>query len=206
MRRIIAVIPPVWAAEVCSAEATQLPVQKRPPVSVATDFATPLGCRELGCRNPFGRGNAVPAQKDLRSLWQKTAIPSGCREKGCRNPFGRGSESAFRSELRRCGKQILPPQKESASALQCCLSCSAASPLPNPSHCKALRTAPTTPGVTLPIRVRTANASGGAPHLKTWVAPQLITRPAIGRAGIWTMWKAPLLSVPLHCKPDIPTI
>jgi len=30
-----------WAAEVCSAEATELPVWKRPPVSVANGFCHP---------------------------------------------------------------------------------------------------------------------------------------------------------------------
>ena len=65
------------------------------------------GCRVLGCRNPFGRGNAVACSEETSGLCGKRTLPtpSGCREKdcrvlGCRNLFGRGSEAAFNSELR----------------------------------------------------------------------------------------------------------
>ena len=48
-----------------------MPVWERPAVSVADGLChPPLGCRVLGCRSLFGRGNGVAFKSELRSLWQ----------------------------------------------------------------------------------------------------------------------------------------
>ena len=59
------------AAEACSAEATELPVWKRPPVSAANGFCHPPGLPCIGLpKSVRQRQRSCLFGRDLRSLWQ----------------------------------------------------------------------------------------------------------------------------------------
>jgi len=65
----------LWAAEVCSAEATELPVWKRPPVSVANGICHPNG---TGSRVKwFTQIYADKSRRWARGLWGAVVLGSG---------------------------------------------------------------------------------------------------------------------------------